>query len=134
MKIASALNTYGKNVFREVRVRCPQCKGTHVTNMQCDTGDHWFDCGICGSKTKHKVSEVAPSRRTRFDDPNKIVGYEVDIEFAYNSGKPAETKHWLGSEAACRRKAHLCRHFRCVRETRPVTADGWRMAYGYGPM
>ena len=134
MKQAPVLNTYGKNAFREVRLRCPECKGAHTNNMQCDTGTHWFDCGICGEKTPHKVSEVSPSRRVLFDDPNKIVGYEVEIGFAHNSGKPSETKHWLGSEASCRRKAHLTRHFRSVLSIRPVTAESWRMAYGYGPM
>ena len=74
------------------------------------------------------------SRRTTFEDPKKIVGYEVDIEFSYNSGKPAVTKHWLGTEANARRNARLISNFRCIRAVRPVTADGWRMAYGYGPM
>ncbi len=74
------------------------------------------------------------SRRTNFSDPKRIVGNEVDIEFSYASGKPAETRHWLGTETACRRKARMLTNFRCIREVRPVTAAAWLGAYGYGPM
>lgn len=74
------------------------------------------------------------SRKTDFTDPARIVGYELEIEFSYASDKPAESRHWLGTEAACRRKARLLPHFRCVRAVHPVTAAGWLEAYGYGPM
>lgn len=58
-------NTYGKNVFREVRVRCGQCQGRKVTNMQCDTGRYRWPCDLCGEDTWHIVTEVKP-RRLRY--------------------------------------------------------------------
>lgn len=53
-------NTYGKNAFREVKVKCLQCKGEKITNMQCDTGNHDWDCDLCGETTVHKVTETHP--------------------------------------------------------------------------
>lgn len=53
-------NTHGKNVFREVRVKCQVCKGTKTSFMQCDTGLYEWDCGICGDVTEHRVTEVSP--------------------------------------------------------------------------
>jgi len=53
-------NTYGKNRFREVRIRCTQCGFRRVTNMQCDTGKYDWECDGCGEVTSHVVTEVAP--------------------------------------------------------------------------
>lgn len=59
-------NTYGKNVFREVRVMCLKCKARKTCFMQCDTGDHdnWC-CDFCRENTTHRVSEVSPLRPLR---------------------------------------------------------------------
>lgn len=57
---ATKSNTYGKNAFREVRVRCKQCQGRKTTNMQCDTGIYRWPCDLCGEDTDHVVTEVKP--------------------------------------------------------------------------
>ncbi len=53
-------NTYGKNRFREVFVKCVQCQGRQATYMQCDTGRYEWECGLCGEVTTHIVTEVDP--------------------------------------------------------------------------
>lgn len=53
-------NTYGKNRFRLVRVRCSECFCTKETNMQCDTGEYEWECDGCYDKTLHTVEEVEP--------------------------------------------------------------------------
>jgi hypothetical protein len=58
-------NTYGKNVFREVRVHCQECDAKTTTNMQCDTGTYQWDCETCGESTPHVVTEVSPKQPPR---------------------------------------------------------------------
>lgn len=53
-------NSYGVNAFREVRVRCKQCHGRKITNMQCDTGIYKWPCDLCGEDTDHVVTETQP--------------------------------------------------------------------------
>ena len=77
---------------------------------------------------------MSKSRTTDFSDDDKIVGHEVEVHFNYNSGKPHVVKHWLGSEAACRRKARMMRNFREIGEIKPVKAGAWKRAYGHGRM
>lgn len=75
---------------------------------------------------------MAKSRATDFSNDEKIVGHEVEVHFTYQSGKPHVVKHWLGSEAACRRKARMMSNFREIREVTPVKAAAWRRTHGYG--
>lgn len=55
-------NTYGKNAFREVKVRCTECGGTTKPMMQCDTGRYQWECDLCGYETTHTVTETEPMR------------------------------------------------------------------------
>lgn len=75
---------------------------------------------------------MSRSRITDFTDDEKIVGHEVEVHFTYNSGKPHVVKHWLGSEAACRRKARMMRNFREITSITPVKSAAWKRTYGYG--
>ena len=74
------------------------------------------------------------SRATDFSDPDQIVGYVVIVGFQYNSHKPDAKRHWLGSVAACNRKARMMRNFREVISMEPVKAGAWLRAYGKGKM
>ena len=58
-------NTYGKNRFREVRIKCNECGGSQTTNMQCDTGDYAWKCDLCNEETTHTVTEVEPMKGTK---------------------------------------------------------------------
>ena len=57
-------NSYGSNVFREVKSRCTRCRGVTRGHMQCDTGTHEWDCQLCLERTPPVVTEVKPSRLT----------------------------------------------------------------------
>ncbi len=74
------------------------------------------------------------NKRTRkfetFEDPDKVVGYEVEVEFQFNSGKPNERFHWMGRESACRRKGMLKSNAVRIASITPVTAQEWLRAYG----
>jgi len=58
----------------------------------------------------------------------KIVGYDVDVEF----GAPprVETFHWRGTEASVRRKAIFKSHFRRVVAVRAITESEWNRGFG----
>ena len=58
----------------------------------------------------------------------KIVGYDVDVEFG--SPPRVETFHWRGTEASVRRKAIFKSHFRRVVAVRAITESEWNRGFG----
>lgn len=60
-------------------------------------------------------------------------GWEVDVEFHFNSGKKPQTFHWRGcSERAARLKAMLKSNALRVTAVRPVDEETWIRAFGIG--
>ena len=65
-----------------------------------------------------------------YSNPQKVVGWEITVQFYFNSGKPEQAFHWIGTEAACRRKGMLKSNAEKIVKADPITAEEWLRAYG----
>ena len=64
-----------------------------------------------------------------FDNPDAVVGYEVEIYMDYFKMKTIR-RHWIGSQATCKRKAILVSGSYGVSCMEPITAAEWIRGYG----
>ena len=64
-----------------------------------------------------------------WDNPDAVVGYDCEIYTDYFKMKTI-WKHWVGSEATCRRKAMQVTLSYGVASMKPITAAQWIRGYG----
>lgn len=66
--------------------------------------------------------------------PEKPFGYDIEVEFACNSGKPVQAYHFVGSESQVRRKGMMKKHAVRILSVKPLTRSQYVNTYGLGRM
>jgi hypothetical protein len=62
-------------------------------------------------------------------DSDDVVGYSLQIKILRIGFQTLE-RHWIGTEATCRRKAKLISNFHSIESIEPVTGKQWCRGYG----